>query len=105
MERVKGWDMILSDRANNFLKERFNIDDIEPLSDFEYAKLYEEVYCMELKAFEEVIDTGNTISEEGDIASSCVTYMGFQYQEGGWRWKRNRRFISENNSSPDHKIE
>ena len=85
MERVKGWDMVLSDKANNFLKEKFNIDDIEALSDWEYANLYEEVCCMEVKAFEEVIDTGNPISEEGDIASSYVTYMGFQYEEGGRR--------------------
>ena len=77
----------LSEPLVTFLKENFNIDDVDALSDDDYRDLLYKLVMIEADAIDESIVSGKPLSKYGDMAGSCATSMSFQYHEGGKRWK------------------
>ena len=81
------WTEDLDEDLAEFLKERFNITvDINTLSDKEFSELYRKVCRIEIAEAGKISENDEPISELGDLASSVVTYMGYQFREGGRRW-------------------
>ena len=82
----------LFDDGKEFLKENFNITDVNNLSDDDYMKLYDELCDIEedevIKAINESTEENQkSISGYGNMVASIVTYMGNQFIEGGLRFE------------------
>jgi hypothetical protein len=79
----------LWDDGKKFLKENFNVDDVNALSDKDFNDLGRKLGSIEADEIVKLHRPGENLSEVGAIASGIVTYMGNQYTEGGRRYKGN----------------
>ena len=80
-------DASLCDELVIFLKENFNVDDVNALSDKDYHELYEKICQIEVHEASIADDGDGPMSEYGNNVTDVVTYMGNQFIEGGRRWR------------------
>jgi len=74
------------DEGKAFLKENYNISDIDSISDDEYFDLFDELVEIEEDEAWKIRKTGGPTSELGGIVSSIVSYMRDQTLKGGKRY-------------------
>ena len=84
----------LSDNEAKFLKEHFNVDDVHALSDEAYSELYEELCSIEVSEVCKADDNGVPMNAYGETVADIVSYMGYEFLEGG---KRATKIVNETN--------
>ena len=69
-----------------FLKENFDVDNVDALSDDDYDDLYEKLCDIEVHEVGKSAETNTPVSAYGNTVADIVTYMGNQFIEGGKRY-------------------
>lgn len=75
----------LGKKRDAFLKENFNIDNIDSLTDIEFNELYDKLYDIYMDELDKKTDPEEEISEYCSLVSDWVSYMARQYDDDGKR--------------------